>query len=108
MAIGNDRELVTAAAQASKLIQNIQDYRGRELGDDSKQSRYSCGCFLLDHACAKALHFPHGDWLLRHEIAAIVVLRTDVLERVVLQPVADLLWMKPPQRALSEFTITIG
>jgi hypothetical protein len=57
MAIGNDQKLVTAAAQASKLIQNIQDYCGRKLRDDSKQSRYSCGCFLLSNARAKAVHF---------------------------------------------------
>ncbi len=41
-------------------------------------------------------------------VPAIAVLRTDVFERVVLHPIADPLWMRPPQRALSEFTTTIG
>jgi hypothetical protein len=43
MAIGNDQELVTAAAQASKLIQNIQDYCGRKLRDDSKHQDILAG-----------------------------------------------------------------
>jgi hypothetical protein len=89
MAIGNDQELVTAAAQATKLIQNIQDYCGRKLRDDFKASRYSCGRFS-------------------GKIPAIAVLRSDVLERVVLHPIADRLWMRPPQCALSEFKTTIG
>jgi hypothetical protein len=36
MPISNDQELVRAVAQASELVQNIQDYCGRKLRDDSK------------------------------------------------------------------------
>jgi hypothetical protein len=57
MAIGNDQELVTAAAQASKLIQNIQDYCGRKLRDDSKHQDILAGVSCSSNARAKAFHF---------------------------------------------------
>jgi hypothetical protein len=107
MAIGNDQELVTAAAQASKLIQNIQDYCGRKLRDDSKHQDILAGVSCSSNARAKAFHFLMAARF-SGKIPAIAVLRTDVLERVVLHPIADPLWMRPPQRALSEFTTTIG
>jgi hypothetical protein len=104
MAIGNDQELVTAAAQASKLIQNIQDYCGRKLCDDSD---ILAGVSCSSNARAKAFHFLMAARV-SGKIPAIAVLRTDVLEHVVLRPIADPLWMRPPQRALLEFTTTIG
>jgi hypothetical protein len=36
MAIGNDQELLKAAAQASDLVQDIQNYCGRKLREESK------------------------------------------------------------------------
>jgi hypothetical protein len=107
MAIGNDQELVTAAAQASKLIQNIQDYCGRKPRDDSKHQDIlaSSSCSVM--RAQKAFHFLMAARF-SGKIPAITVLRTDVLECVVLHPIADPLWMRLPQRALSEFTTTIG
>ena len=36
MAIGNEQELAKAVAQASRLVQDIQDYCGRKLREESK------------------------------------------------------------------------
>jgi hypothetical protein len=88
MAISNDQDLVTALAQASELIQNIQDYCGRKLRDDSKFNfprgligtaasyRDRCpGYLTADQASSCAYGFMYLDvlwWLLsRPDISSV-------------------------------------
>jgi hypothetical protein len=88
MAIANDQELAKAVAQASRLIQDIQDYCGRALRDDSKVNfprkligtaasyRNRCPGYLTDDQISSCAYgFMYLDvlwWLLsRTDIASV-------------------------------------